>query len=231
MNGWIKLHRKFTEWEWYQNSKMVHLFIHLLVTANHTDKTWQGIHIKRGQLLTGIKSLNKDTKISIQSLRTCLSKLKITQEITIKPTNKYSIITICNYEDYQSIIDEANNQTNKQLTNKQQTTNKQLTTTKKVKKEKNDNNEKNIPFDNFWNLYSKKVNKKDSEKKWNNLKDEDRTKIITTLPEWLKQFSDSQFIPHPTTYFNQRRWEDEITPNVKTSLLTPEERKQLNSPY
>ena len=142
MNGWIKLHRKFTEWEWYQNSKMVHLFIHLLVTANHTDKTWQGIHIKRGQLLTGIKSLNKDTKISIQSLRTCLSKLKITQEITIKPTNKYSIITICNYEDYQSIIDEANNQTNKQLTNKQQTTNKQLTTTKKVKKEKNDNNEK-----------------------------------------------------------------------------------------
>jgi len=36
--GWLKLHRKFKEWEWYQDSKMVHLFIHLLVTANHQNK-------------------------------------------------------------------------------------------------------------------------------------------------------------------------------------------------
>jgi hypothetical protein len=121
--GWIKLHRKFEDWEWFNNSEMVHLFIYLLLNANHEDGKWRGIDIKRGQILTGLHTLNEHTKISIQKLRTCLSKLEKTGEINKQTTNKYSIITIINYDSYQGYQQTTNNRPNKQLTNNQQTTN------------------------------------------------------------------------------------------------------------
>jgi len=121
--GWIKIYRKFSDWEWFNISEMVHLFIYLLINANHQDGEWRGINIKRGQILTGLNSLNNDTKISIQTLRTCLKRLEKTHEINIQVTNKYSIITICKYDDYQTEKTITNKQSNKQLTFNQQTTN------------------------------------------------------------------------------------------------------------
>lgn len=133
--GWIKLHRKFKDWEWFNNSEMVHLFIYLLLNANHEDGKWRGIDIKRGQILTGLHTLNEHTKISIQKLRTCLSKLEKTGEINKQTTNKYSIITIINYDSYQGYQQTNNKQPNKQLTNNQQATNNK-------QEYKNDKNEK-----------------------------------------------------------------------------------------
>ena len=133
--GWIKLHRKFEDWEWFNNSEMVHLFIYLLLNANHEDGKWRGIDIKRGQILTGLHTLNEHTKISIQKLRTCLSKLEKTGEINKQTTNKYSIITIINYDSYQGYQQTNNKQPNKQLTNNQQATNNN-------QEYKNDKNEK-----------------------------------------------------------------------------------------
>ena len=215
MEGWIKLHRKFKNWEWYKKSEMVHLFCHLLILANHKNNKWQGVEIKRGQLLTGLNTLNNETGISIQTLRTCIKKLKSTNEITIKSTSKYSIVTILNYDTYNDIEiltnNQINKQTNNQLTIDQQSINNQLTTNKNDKKEKNDNKIINISFDIFWNLYDKKVGDKTKcKKKWSNLKDDVREEIIQILPEWLKQFNDKQYQPHPATFLNQQRWNDEI---------------------
>lgn len=123
MEGWIKLHRKFLDWEWFQVSDMIKLFIFLLLNANHNDNFWRGIEIKRGQYVTGLKSLSIKTNISEQSLRTYLQRLEKTGEINRQSTNKYSIITICNYDSYQENEKTTNKQTNKQLTNNQQTTN------------------------------------------------------------------------------------------------------------
>ena len=118
---------------------MVHLFIHLLLNANNMDSEWRGVKIKRGQMVTGRKSLNEKTGISEQTLRTCLKKLEITKEITIKSTSKFSIITVCNYEVYQGCKNGSNQQTNQQLTSNQPATNQQLTTIKEVKNDKNTN--------------------------------------------------------------------------------------------
>ncbi len=135
-NGWISIHRKLTKWGWYQKSEMVHIFLHLLLMANHEDGKWQGHIIKRGQFITGRLSLSKDTGISQQTIRTCLDRLKSTNEITIKSTNKFSIITILKYEDYQSEQGRLTIKSTTKLTNNQPTTNQQLTTNNK------DNNEK-----------------------------------------------------------------------------------------
>ncbi len=106
---------------------MVHLFIHLLIHANSEPEKWHGIDIKRGQLITGLYRLSEATGISMQTVRTCINRLKSTNELTIKSTNKYSIITICNYDQYQDVkyIDnkQNNKETNKRTTNEQQTTN------------------------------------------------------------------------------------------------------------
>lgn len=141
MSGWIKLHRQFKDWEWYNKSEIVHLFIHCLVKANYKDGSFQGIECKKGEFITSLKHLSEETNISIQTIRTCLKKLILTNEINVKTTNKLTKITICKYESYQS--DEI--ETNKQLTNKQQTTNKQLTTIKEYKERKEEKEDKTIP--------------------------------------------------------------------------------------
>lgn len=69
----------------------------------------------------------------------------------------------------------------------------------------------NIPFEEFWNLYDKKVGAKEKcLGKWNKLTNAEREKIIYTLPQFLKTISDKKFQPHPETYLNQKRWNDEI---------------------
>jgi biotin operon repressor len=136
MSGWIKLHRKITEWQWYNKSEYVHFFIHVLASANHKDCMWQGIEIKKGSLITSLDKLRVATGISAQSLRTIIKKLQNTGEIDVKSTSQWTMITVCKYDSYQLSDEDANKPTNKPSTKKQQTANKPLTTNK------NDNNDK-----------------------------------------------------------------------------------------
>jgi hypothetical protein len=146
--GWIKLHRQFKDWEWYNKSEMVHLFIHCLIKSNFKEGNFQGIEVEKGSFITSLKHLSDETNISVQTIRTCLKKLQLTKEIDVKSTNKLTKITICKYESYQLESETSN----KQLTNNQQTTNKQLTTTKEYKENKKDKEEKNMPdFQSFLN--------------------------------------------------------------------------------
>ena len=160
MSGWICLHRKFLNWEWFNNGDMVRLFLYLLLEANYENKRWNGIVISRGQLLTGRKELAKNLNLSEQVVRTCLDRLKSTSEITIKSTNKYSIITICNYEFYNSIeykINQQNNQQfNQQITNNQPTDNQQITTTKQINNYNNLTKEQEIDIAAFQKKVSNK---------------------------------------------------------------------------
>lgn len=101
MEGWVTLHRKFLQWEWFDKPEMVQLFIWLLLNANYADKKWQGTVIKRGQLLTTTPKIMEALRLTERQTRTCISRLKSTGEVSVKTTNKYSIITICNYDRYQ----------------------------------------------------------------------------------------------------------------------------------
>lgn len=145
MEGWIKLHRKMVDWEWYDDNNTKILFLHLLLTANHKDKKWQGQIIKRGQKITSLQHLADETHLTVRQVRTSLNKLKSTNELTIKTTSKNTLITIEKYSDYQDRDEEDDKQNDKQddkqMTNKRQTNDKQMTTNKN---EKNEKNEKNI---------------------------------------------------------------------------------------
>ena len=132
MTGWIKLHRKFTDWEWFTDVNTCHVFLYLLLKANHKEKNWKGIVIKRGQLITSLHSLAEAMPLSVQQIRTALAKLESTGEVTGKSTNKNRLLTIVKYEEYQSKEPEVTGQS----TDKQQTDNRQITATKEYKKER-----------------------------------------------------------------------------------------------
>ena len=133
--GYISIHRRILNWEWYSDIPVRLTFLHLLVIANWEEKEWKGIKIKRGQVVIGRKKLSEEIGISEQQLRTSLIKLKSSQQITIKPTNKFSVVTIIKYNDYQDKDKKTTNKKNK----KQPTNNQQSTTTKESNKEINKN--------------------------------------------------------------------------------------------
>lgn len=124
---WIKIYRKTMKWEWTDDPFMFALWIRLLLEANYADERWHGKTIKRGQLVTSLGGLSIRSGIPIQSLRTCLQKLVESEQITKESTNKYTIITICNYDRYQTNSTSSQQTTNNQITNDQQTGNNQPT--------------------------------------------------------------------------------------------------------
>lgn len=125
MDGWIKIHRKMLNWEWYDDINTKVLFLHLLLKANHKEKRWRGTIIERGQLITSLEHLAKETKLTVKQVRTSLNKLKMTCEVATKGTNKFTLITIEKYSDYQVNKNEKGKQEDEQegkrRTNKGQT--------------------------------------------------------------------------------------------------------------
>jgi len=126
-SGWIKLHRSITEWEWYNDNNTFKVFIHCILKANRIPKQWQGITINVGNFVTSYNKLAVETHLSVQNVRTVLNKLIDTKELILKSTNRYSIITVCNYKRYQLSIKDEQQSINTP-------TNKQLTTTNNIKK-------------------------------------------------------------------------------------------------
>jgi hypothetical protein len=145
MSGWVKLHRKITDWEWYQDANTFRVFMHLLLSANHQKRDWMGTTVYRGQCIISADKAASILALSRQNKRRAFFNLQNSGNITIKTTNKFTIVSICNYETYQSCDEENNQQLNHQTTshstNGQPTNNQQTTTNKKDKKEKNDKKE------------------------------------------------------------------------------------------
>ena len=101
-NGFIKLHRKLMHWEWYQDSVVKAVFLHLLLTASFKEGSWRGVKVHCGQAIVGSQRLASELGLSRQQVRTALKKLTATGEITTRATNKYTVVTITNWAVYQS---------------------------------------------------------------------------------------------------------------------------------
>lgn len=117
---WIKVDRNILEWGWYKDANTFRVFMHLLLTANVKPHKFLGVDINRGELATSQKSLAEALGISIQSVRTAISHLKLTGEVTVKQHPRFAVISIPNYDLYQ-----ANQQAKRQSTNSQPTGNQQ----------------------------------------------------------------------------------------------------------
>jgi hypothetical protein len=217
MSGWIKLHRQFLNWEWFNKSEAVHLFMYLLLKANHKDGTWQGIDINKGQFITSYGKISSDTGISLQTVRTLLKKFENTNEINTQTTNKYTVVTICKYADYQS----EEIQTNTQLTNNQQSTNKQLTTNKNDK-----NNKEEYTYRSFAQL---SMSKSDFEK----LSEQYTKEQIDSTLDDIENYKDNK--KYKSLYLTANKWLKRNYPKQPDKLpldqLDPLVRKAIELGY
>ena len=69
-------------------------------------------------------------------------------------------------------------------------------------------------FDDFWNLYNKKIDRYKCLSKWNKIKDIDKSKILKHIPEYLKSQPETKYRKNPLTYLNGQCWNDEIMKNT-----------------
>lgn len=132
-SSWIKLDRRILKWGWYSDMNVKGVFLHLLLIASYEDGEYLGSKIKRGQAIIGTVETAKQLGITRQQLRTALSKLEKSGEISKKTTNKFTLVTIENYSKYQDITSISN----QRITNEQPTDNQRATTLKNVKNVKN----------------------------------------------------------------------------------------------
>lgn len=106
LNGYIKLYRKLMQWEWYRDNAVKSLFLHCLISASFKDFDWMGKRLKAGQFITSRKHLAEELGFSEQQIRTAIKKLESTGEITSYATNKFTIVTVNHWSDYQADGDE-----------------------------------------------------------------------------------------------------------------------------
>ena len=152
MAGFVLMHRDILDWEWYQYPTVSRLYFHLILRVNYTDKKWQGILVKRWQLVTSNGHLANELKLSTQTIRTAIQKLQEGKYIGVETTNRFTLITLYYYDKFQSNTSEYNKQSTNQKTNKKLSNNKPVTTTKQNNKEKQINNntieERKLKFKN-----------------------------------------------------------------------------------
>lgn len=71
-----------------------------------------------------------------------------------------------------------------------------------------------MTFDQFYRQYPRKVARKDAEKAWAKLSQDERAKAVEALPShiryWDLKGTDKHYIPHPSTWLNGARFEDEL---------------------
>ena len=140
MEGYIKLDRSLLKWEWKDDPYMVALWIEILLQANWEDRRWHGNEYEKGSFPTSVQKLAKGTGLTVQQTRTCLNRLKSTNEITIESTKAGTKIKVVKWAEYQGfdpdINKQINIQSNKRLTNDQQTANNTIRN-KEIKEGKN----------------------------------------------------------------------------------------------
>jgi predicted transcriptional regulator len=165
--GFIKVHRKLLQSSFYNRSQYVHLWLHLLLKANHAGKKiiWNNkeIELQPGQLITGRIKLETETGINQNTIQYILKFFENSNMIQQRNNSQNRIITIVSWHEFQKF--------NNEITTSQQRANNEITTSQQrdntnnnVKNEKNEKNEKNINSEsekNFldYSFVSEKVKK------------------------------------------------------------------------
>lgn len=195
-------------------------WIDLIGLAQHTKGFFRvrgiKVDLNRGQLGYSQLSLSKRWSWSRNKVKRYLKELENDGDLIQQNNTVTTVITVKNYNLWQG------NDTTNDTTEGQQKDNKR-TTYNNDKKKKNDNiYMTDIDFNLFWDTYPRKIGKTNAKNKFLKIKRELLEKIMSSLKNYIltEQWSkDTQFIPHPTTWLNGERWNDEIVTNSLNSKL------------
>ena len=120
--GWVSVQRSLLDDPQFKDPEVFALWVRLLMMASYEDKTvkhlGQTIHIKRGQFITGRKSLSSSSNVQESKIQRLLKRWESEQQIEQQTFSKYRVITVANYDKYQSSEQQSDakvNTTNKKI--------------------------------------------------------------------------------------------------------------------
>lgn len=105
MDGWLKIHRKLLDWQWYGDIYCVRLFLHLLLTCDGKARRLRGRDFAAGSLLTSVDTLADELKLDQHIVIATLRKLESTGDITRDKLGAAgTVVTIRNWRKYQTNV-------------------------------------------------------------------------------------------------------------------------------
>jgi len=224
-NGWIKLHRQALENGWLRNPRLWAFWCYCLLKASHKQITVivgrQKVSLDPGQFVFGRQQAAADLGMSEQEIRTSKSTLKSTGNLTIKATNKFSIITVVNWNTYQHIegTEQPTNQPAKHQQINQQTNH--IQEVKEVKPSCAKKTDRMADFELFWNAFAYKKGKGGAEKSWLAIKNYSPDLLGKILDAAKKEAANRPAIlakgltpKMAQGWITERRWEDEQPTNA-----------------
>ena len=195
MEGWIKLHRKIMDNPLYLSEPFTRMqaWIDLLLLANHKEGFFyvrgNKVVVGRGQVGTSSRTLASRWQWSRGKVERFLKDLENDNQIEPQKNNVITLISICNYDDYQNTEPQTEPQTSRRQTTDEPQTEPQTDRNKNDKKEKNEKNEKNNKEEDIF--ISPEIKKlKEEFEKFNNWLDKD-TKFIRKIKT---QMTEEQFM-------------------------------------
>ncbi len=127
MSGWIKLHRKLLDSKIFSNPNILKFWMWSLLKASHSDTEQliglQTVSIQKGQFIFGRKIAAKELDMTESNAYKILKWLEKESMIVVNSNNKFSVVTIVNWEFYQGCSDEDEQQKNNKVTTKEQQSN------------------------------------------------------------------------------------------------------------
>lgn len=136
MSGWFATKREIFEHPIF-HKRHDRLYVWQWMIANaawkdtRQDAGGRPVDVKRGQLMTSYRQIERATGVGVQVIRTMIDLLKAEHAINTDTSNGRMVITICNYDKYQSPDGVDNTSTNTPPTHRQHTkrTREQIPTT------------------------------------------------------------------------------------------------------
>ncbi|GAH51241.1 unnamed protein product [marine sediment metagenome] len=154
--GWTKLYRaQFAHWISKKPFCDGYAWTYLYNQANHKEGMVnlrnEYIKVERGQFVTSKKKLQKFFGWTRRHLENFLTALENDQMLTYRMTHRFTVVTIVNYEVYQSNDTKSDTQNDRQMTHrrltgdhKQECIKNDLRMKKKLSDEQIEENKKNI---------------------------------------------------------------------------------------
>ena len=238
MDGWLKLYRSILDSAVFQDAEVLKVWIWLLcnVSFEQHDTVCYGkvIHLKPGQIATGRKKIAQCTDLNENKVYRALTVLKSLGNIEIKATNKYSIITVVNWDKYQE--ENGKRTSSEQQMNSKQTSEEHQGDSKTTqhKNGKNGKNEKEIYmcpfFDRAWELFPNKKGKSAvSKKAMRELAEAGETAVIAAIENYKAEIqrkgTEEKYILHGSTFFNGR-WRDYVVEDKPEEPMPQQQRRK-----
>ena len=243
MEGWVKIKNNIHDDPILnKDSEYLSVWIYLLTKSafSEYDVIFSGevTTLQKGQMVTSLSEIAKKTGVNISKVNRILKRLKIEKQIEMETDMQKTLITL-DFSDYYEMKGEKG--TEKGVKNDRKTTqeteNEKEKSSKreKVKEKEIKKNIKNVKnktplyppgddeeelFNLFWQSYPKRIGRIYAKRCFDKINPS--KELVDAMLEAIKaqrksemwQRDKGQYIPNPSTWLNQRRWEDNLSVDI-----------------